>query len=93
MTFTPLETLLLAAVFSALVGLALRMRSVSPRECRAHRLTMQSEQKSLQMTLERMEDDMARSSSIQFRMLRGIIAHMDIPPKEKEKLLNMEPGD
>jgi hypothetical protein len=36
--------------------------------------------------------DLKKSSNIQFRMIRALVTHSDIPPAEKEKILNANGG-
>jgi hypothetical protein len=36
--------------------------------------------------------DLKKSSNIQFRMIRALVTHSDIPAHEKEKILNANGG-
>ena len=81
MTFTALEALLLAAFVSCIIGLVVRVRCVSPKECEERR------------RLANAVEVMKISNDIQFRMLRAIVTHLDLPAREKADILNMGPTD
>lgn len=82
MTFTALEAMLLAAFVSAIVGVFVRMSSVSPKQCAEYRNGV----KGLIAKLD-------KSNDIQFRMLRALVAHSDLSPELKAELLNMTHSD
>lgn len=85
MTFTALEALLLAAFVSCIIGLAVRVRCVSPKECEERRRITDEAFLRLANAVETMKI----SNDIQFRMLRAIVTHLDLPAREKADILNM----
>lgn len=85
--FTPLEALLVGAAISVTTGLFVRVRCVAPKECAEHRSDMEEALTRLGTGLDEIRD----SIDIIFRMLRTVVTHMDIPPAEKAKILNMGP--
>ena len=85
MTFSPLEALLMSAVLSAFIGFIVRLKSVSHSDCTERRKN-DLEYRERQ---ERLIEEIKKSNDIQFRMLRVIVAHLDIPAKDKAELLNM----
>lgn len=89
MTFTGLESMLLAAFISCVVGIVVRARSVSPRECEDRRRIMDE----ASLRLVKAVETLKTSNDIQFRMLRAVVAHLDLPAKEKAGLLNMGPTE
>ncbi len=78
MTFSGLESVLLASFCSLVVGIAVRMRSVSPAACQIHRDAN-----------EKVVNQLKKSNDIQFRMLRVLVAHSDLPAEIKAEILNM----
>ena len=87
MTFTALEALLLASFVSCVIGLFVRARGVSPHECEERRRITDEAYLRLAKAIEAMKV----SNDIQFRMLRAIVTHMELPAKEKAQILNMGP--
>lgn len=88
MIFTPLETMGIASFFSLMSAVAVRLlfsRSfVTNVQCSAERekICLEREQ------LKRQYDDLKDGQKIQFRMLRAIIVHSNIPPEKQEDILN-----
>lgn len=81
MVLTPGELLLGSAILSLVVALGVRLmlcnRFVSRHECkRQHALS------------DEVVASFKRSTDVQYRMLRGLIVHSDMPPETKERLLN-----
>lgn len=81
MTFTSLETLFMAAFLSSIVGIIVRIKSVSPSECR-----------NTQGRLVAVIEGLQTSNNIQFRMLRALVAHLDLPAEVRVSILNMGPA-
>lgn len=80
-TLTPLEVLLLGGFISCFTGVVVRVwlggRFVSHAECKIQRATLVAHN---------------RDMRIIFRMLRGIIAHMDLTPEQRREILNETDG-
>ncbi|WP_461210399.1 hypothetical protein [Desulfocurvus sp. DL9XJH121] len=85
MTLTPLETLLGGALVSFITGVSVRLfmggAFVTRQQCR-----LNHEQDC------RNNGSVQRKLDIQFRMLRALIIHSDLPVEKKEEILN-ERGD
>jgi hypothetical protein len=88
MTFTPLETMCIAAFFSLMSAVAVRLlfsRSfVTTVQCSAEREKICLEREQFRQQYE----DLKAGQKIQFRMLRAIIVHSNIPPEKQEDILN-----
>lgn len=90
MLFTPLETVLIAAGLSLVVGIASSLigdkKFVSQSQCRERHGDVCEDLKAF-------KEDQRRKSLTQFRMLRALIVHnKDIPPEKQEQILNETPG-
>ncbi len=81
MTFTPLETMLLAAFLSCITGIFVKMRCVSPKECEHHRQAYAA-----------MLAEMRESNDISRRMLQVLMTHSNLPPEVQAEILNMTSG-
>ena len=79
-TFTALETAFFGGLCSLVVGMFIRIRSVSPHSC-----------KETQRQLVGIMESLKVSQDIQFRMLRAVVQHLDLPAKDKAEILNMRP--
>jgi len=81
MLLTPLETLLGGALVSLVTGLAVRLLMggafVTRQQCR---LNHERERRD--------SDSVQRKLDVQFRMLRALIVHSDLPAEKKEEILN-----
>lgn len=81
MTFTPLEALLGGAMVSILSGVTVRLLTggsfVTKAQCNRNH-----EQEC------RTNGSIQRKLDIQFRMLRALIIHSDLPEEKKEQILN-----
>lgn len=102
-TFTGLETALLSLLIAIVAGigtfLGMGKRFMSRTECvlRHQNVELADEQNKEARSVARQQikrdvDKLLSSSNIQFKMLRGIVTYMDLPPEVKEKLLNKTPG-
>ena len=89
MTFTALESLLLASLLSCVVGIVVRSRSVTPHECEERRKVTDIAFLRLAEAIESLKI----SNDIQFRMLRATVMHLYLPAKEKTEILNMRPTE
>ncbi|MBU1001924.1 MAG: hypothetical protein KKE73_05330 [Proteobacteria bacterium] len=81
MTLTPLETLLGSAIISIITALSVRLvlggSFVTKVQCR-----LNHDQEC------RTNGSIQRKLDIQFRMLRALILHSDLPTEKKEEILN-----
>ncbi|MBC16548.1 MAG: hypothetical protein CL942_05795 [Desulfovibrio sp.] len=88
MTFTPLETMGIAAFFSLVSAVAVRLlfaRSfVTKVQCTSEREKLCLEREQIKDILQRLRE----GQRIQFRMLRAVIVHSDIPATKQEEILN-----
>ena len=79
MTFTPLEALAIAAFFSLVSAVAVRLmfsRSFMTRtQCSSEREKLCVEKRQLSKDLQELKE----GQRLQFRMLRGIVVHSGIP--------------
>lgn len=86
MTLTPLEALLGGALVSFVAAIAVRLfmggKYVSRHQCEINREMECRNNGSVQRKLD-----------IQFRMLRALILHSDLPMEKKEEILNERGGD
>lgn len=85
MTFTPLETALISVVGAVVVGMFVRLKSVSATTCKGHRANTDTK-------IKEGLDKIDRSMGILFRQQRALITYMDIPEDKKVEILN-EKGD
>lgn len=81
MTFTALEALLLSAFVSCVIGIVVRVRSVSPEQCRKQHEMLEDVLKSIKT-----------NNDIQFRMFRAIVPRLGLPASEVAAILNMTPS-
>lgn len=86
MTLTPLETLLGSAMISIITALSVRLvmsgSFVTKVQCR-HNHDQEC----------RTNGSIQRKLDIQFRMLRALILHSDLPTEKKEEILNERGAD
>lgn len=85
MNFTPLEAVLMVIVSGIIVGVTVRVKSVSTKDCKSHRNSTDTK---IREGLEKID----RSMGILFRQQRALITYMDIPEDKKVEILN-EKGD
>ncbi|MBI9079185.1 MAG: hypothetical protein JEY79_05535 [Pseudodesulfovibrio sp.] len=88
MTFTSLETMGIAAFFSLLSAVAVRLlfsRSFVTRvQCSSEREKICMEREQFKQELK----DLKAGQRLQFRMLRVLIVHADISKEKQEDILN-----
>ncbi|WP_018124959.1 hypothetical protein [Desulfovibrio oxyclinae] len=88
MSFTPLETLLIGFACSLLSAVGVRLlfakNFVTHTQCTSEREKMCQADKELRERLKSLDN----GQRIQFRMLRGIIVHSNIPAEQQERILN-----
>lgn len=97
MTFTPLETLLLAASVTVVTGLVVHLLTkrnyVSHAVCEERRVHVCSTLKAVQDDHAELRQDIKDRTNILFRMVRALIAHdKDMPDGIKAEILNETPG-
>jgi len=96
-TFTPLETLLLAASVTVVTGLVVHLLTkrnyVSHAVCEERRVHVCSTLKAVQDDHAELRQDIKDRTNILFRMVRALIAHdKDMPDGIKAEILNETPG-
>lgn len=88
MTFTPLETMGIAAFFSLMSAVAVRLlfsRSFVTRvQCSSEREKLCLEREQIRELMTALKE----GQRIQFKMLRSVIVHLDIPAEKREEILN-----
>jgi hypothetical protein len=97
---TPLETILgtsiIALLSSGTAGIAVKLvvggKYVTKDECQQRHENDNCRDDLLRKQQQRDMADLKKSSNIQFRMIRALVTHSDIPPNEKEKILNTNGG-
>jgi hypothetical protein len=100
MQLTPLETILgtsiIALLSSGTAGIAVKMvlgeKYVTKEECQQRHENDSCRDDLLRRQQQKDMADLKKVSNIQFRMIRALVTHSDIPPAEKEKILNANGG-
>jgi hypothetical protein len=108
MQFSTLELTLMSGLFTALgaviAGVVIRMltggRWVTQSECAArHASDCQMSSQliakidELRSGQERFQESVDAKNSMLFRMLRSMVAHMNLSPDQRERILNERSGD
>ncbi|GFK95453.1 hypothetical protein NNJEOMEG_03316 [Fundidesulfovibrio magnetotacticus] len=97
MTFTPLESSLMAIAASILVGVAVHILTrnafVSHAQCQERRNGVCADIKALQDDHDKSREDQSRKTAVLFQMVRALIVHnKDMPADVKEQILNKTAG-
>lgn len=108
MQFSMLEITLISGMFTALgavvAGVVIRMlsdkRFVMQSECAARHsgdckmnTELISKIDGLKTSQDRFQETMAGKNALLFRMLRSMVAHMDLTAEQRERILNERAGD
>ena len=108
MQFSMLELTLMSGLFTALgaviAGIVLRMltgnRFVTQSECTARHASdcqmstqLISKIDELRSSQDKFQDTMAGKNALLFRMLRSMVAHMNLTPEQRERILNERSDD
>jgi uncharacterized membrane protein YraQ (UPF0718 family) len=108
MQFSMLEITLISGLFTALgavvAGVVIRMlsdkRFVTQSECAARhasdcRMSTQliSKIDELKSSQDKFQEAMAGKNALLFRMLRSMVAHMDLTAEQRERILNERASD
>lgn len=108
MQFSTLELTLMSGLFTALgaviAGVVIRMltggRWVTQSECQARHASdcqvstqLISKIDELKVSQDKFQETMAGKNALLFRMLRSMVAHMDLTPEQRERILNERSGD
>lgn len=108
MQFSMLELTLISGLFTALgaviAGILIRMltgnRFVTQSECAARHAgdcqmntQLISKIDELKTSQDKFQEAMAGKNALLFRMLRSMVAHMNLTPEQRERILNERAGD
>jgi len=108
MQFSMLELTLMAGLFSALgaviAGVVIRVVAgaslVTKSECTARHASdcqmntqLISKIDGLKVSQDKFQETMAGKNALLFRMLRSMVAHMNLTPEQRERILNERAGD
>lgn len=93
MSFSPLETLLIALFFGILSAIVehffLGRKFMTREECAAYH----SQDDDIRSDVEGKIDELNRKHNVVFRMVRGLVIYSNINETEKERLLNDRGAD